>query len=134
MTLREVFEVYWDIVEIHITARNHDLSYLHQWQYGPDIHESIHMWSDRKAGKLTIVDKKINAHGDPVRNGIETGWGVKEKIFPEQILDAKITHFLPSTRSGGDLLYVDIELDPVVVEILKKTIKGRPLEEENDEN
>lgn len=133
MTLREVFEVYWDITEIHITARDHDLRLEHQWIYGPDVHESIHMWHDRKDGKLTIVDAKINAHGDSTRGGSEMGWGVKEKLFPDQILDARITHFVPSTRSKGDDLYVDIELDPVTVEILRKTIKGRELETEEDE-
>lgn len=131
MTLREVFDVYWDITEIHITGRYPPhLEYGHEWIYGPDVHESVHQWHDRKDGKLTIVDTKINAHGDQTRGGSEMGWGVKEKLFPDQILDAKITHFTPSTRSGGDTLYVDIELDPITVEILKKTIKGRPLEEE----
>lgn len=129
MTLREVFEVYWDIIEIDITARDHDLRLKHRWIYGPDIRESIHQWHDREAGILTIVDEKINAHGDPKRGGPEMGWGVKENLFPDQILDAKITHFMPSTASKGDKLYVDIELDQITVEILKKTIKGRPLEE-----
>lgn len=130
MTLREVFEVYWDIWEIEITARNESGLFLHQWIYGPDIRETHGMWNDRKDGKLTIVDGKINAHGDPTRGGSEMGWGVKEKLFPQQILDAKITHFAPSTRSRGDLLYVDIELDPITTEILRKTVKGRPLEED----
>ena len=135
MTLREVFKVYWEIWEIHITARNCIKIFQHEWIYGPEIKESIHQWNRRKEGKLTIVDVKINAHGDPKKGGPEMGWGVKDELFPEQILDAPITHFMPSPGLSDpkQKLYVDIELDPITVEILKKTVKGRSLYEEEQE-
>ena len=133
MTLREVFEVWWNITEIHITARDSTLKFLHEWIYAENYRNSIHEYHRMQEGRLAIVDQKINAHGDPTRNGAEMGWGVKEKLFPEQILDAKIVHFTPSVGySGGDTLYVDIELDPITVEILRKTIKGRELEQEDE--
>ena len=135
MTLRDVFEVYLEICEIDITARAHDLRFEHEWIYGPDVRESRHMWYDRRDGKLTIVDEKINAHGDHKKSGPEMGWGVKTELFPVQILDAKITRFLPSPGLSDpkQKLYVDIELDPITVEILKKTIKGRPVYEEEEQ-
>ena len=86
MTLRELFEVMWAITELHITARDPGSKYLHRWIYGPDAQqkETIHQYHERMEGKLTIVDGRINAHGESTRGGSEIGWGVKEKLFPAE--------------------------------------------------
>lgn len=113
MTLRDLFGVMWTITEVEITARAPDLHFLHKWVYGPEAlqKETSHMFYDRLEGKLTIVETKINAHGDPTRNGSETGWGVKEKIFPAALIDAPVTHLgVMGVRAGKYRVYADIEL------------------------
>lgn len=109
ITLRELFEVFWTITRVEVTARKHDMNYIHRWIYGEDINISSHMLYDCKDGLLSIIDKKINYHGDDGRGGPEMGWGVKEKLFPKELLDARITHMsVVNHHSGEHTLYVDI--------------------------
>lgn len=114
MTLRELFEVFWTITEVSVTAREPETQqFIHRWEYGEGItdRESIHQYHDRKAGKLTLVDVKVNAHGDQARGGSEIGWGVKAKHFPTAMLDAPITHMNVSNKhSGTSHVSVDIEM------------------------
>ena len=114
MTLRELFEVFWSITEVSVTAREPgSMQFIHKWEYSEGItdRETIHQYHDRMDGKLTLVDVKINAHGDPARGGSEIGWGVKEKLFPKEMLDAPITHMnVHSRHSGTSSVSVDIEL------------------------
>ena len=113
ITLRELFRVTWDITVLQIVAREPDsMEFIHEWIYGEDIHESIHMYHDRMEGKLSIIEGRINHHGEPIRGGAETGWGVKEKLFPAEILDAPVTHLSMSSRSRGQgtSCRVDIEM------------------------
>lgn len=92
------------------------MKYIHRWIYGEDIHESSHMFNDRMSGKLSIIEQKINHHGDDARGGPEMGWGVKEKIFPKDILDAPITHMSAvNAYEGGHTIYVDIEMHEMTV-------------------
>ena len=104
ITLRELFKVMWDITELNVTARDpDDEHFLHEWKYGKDIHETIHMYHDRQAGRLSIVKKDINHHGKPKGNSFEMGWGVREKVFPAQLIDAEITHLMarPLPQNAG---------------------------------
>lgn len=111
ITLREIFKVFWTITRAEITVRQPDLRFVHKWIYGENINESSHMYYDRISGRLSIIDRKINHHGDDGRGGCETGWGVKEKMFPKDILDAPITHMsVINHHSGEHTLYVDIEM------------------------
>lgn len=128
MTLRELFNVFWTIVEVKITARKDDGEFLHEWIYGDNISESIHMYHQRMDGNLTIVDRKINAHGDPARGGAEIGWGVKEKLFPKDLLDAPITHMgAASSAHGTSKVSVDVTMHPLTVAALV------PKEQEGEE-
>lgn len=116
MTLRELSEVMWTITHVTITARDADLKFLHEWQFGPGITESLHMYHKRMAGKLTIVDKKINYHGDPTRNGTEMAWGLKTKELPKELLDAPITHLsIRPSYSKETHVSIDVELAPLTV-------------------
>lgn len=113
MTLRELFEVMWAITELHITARDPGSKYLHRWIYGPDAQqkETIHQYHERMDGKLTIVDGRINAHGESTRGGSEIGWGVKEKLFPAELIDAPIRHLgVMNIHSGEYKVYADVEM------------------------
>lgn len=118
MTLRDLFGVLWTITEIEITARASDSHYLHRWIYGPEAlqKETRHQFYDRQEGKLTIVETKINAHGDETRGGAEMGWGVKEKLFPAALIDAPVTHLgVMNIRSGEHRIYADVELPELTV-------------------
>lgn len=116
MTLRDLFEVFWTITEANITARDADGKFLHKWIFGDKILVSRYMDYDIDQGKLTIVKEKINHHGDPARGGSEMGWGVKTKLFQNDILDAPITHMTTASRgTGAHDLYADVEMQPLTV-------------------
>ena len=128
ITLRDLFAVTWDITELDITAREPEtMTYVHRWLYGDGITETIHMYHERKAGKLSIIEGQINHHGEPTRGGSEIGWGVNEKLFPAEIIDAPVTHLLmmPRSRGRGTRCCVDIEMHGLTAQ---KYIK--PFEEE----
>lgn len=131
ITLRELFDVTWDITELDVTAREPEtMTYVHQWLYGDGITETIHMYHERRAGRLSIIEGRINHHGEPTRGGSEMGWGVDEKLFPADIIDAPVTHLVmtPRSRGNGTWCYVDIEMHPLTAQ---KYIK--PFEEEEEE-
>lgn len=133
MTLRELFEVFWTITELEITARDPNTKYLHRWIYGPEAlkTETIHQYHDRMAGKLTIVEAKLNAHGDPARGGAEIGWGVKEKLLPKELIDAPITHMgVIGHHSGEHTVYVDVEMQELTAMAIVP--KEKKEEENND--
>lgn len=115
MTLRDLFEVFWTITEATITARDADGKFLHKWIFGDDILKSRFMDADIDAGKLTIVNEKINHHGEPSRGGAEIGWGVKTKLFPNDILDAPITHMTPTSYGNHHGILADIEMQPLTI-------------------
>lgn len=112
ITLDELFKVTWDITEIQITARAHDLHFLHQWIYGEGITETSHMHYERVSGNLTFCPIKINAHGDDNGHGTsEIGWGVKEELIPKELREAPVTHLMMRTRcKGGHEVSVDVEM------------------------
>lgn len=129
ITLRDLTNVMYTITHIDITARGPDGKYLHRWMYGPDIKETRHMYHDRLDGKLTIVDCKLNAHGDSGRGGSEIGWGVKTKLIPGVLLDAPIIvlHVLPTFSSKDTDVRVDVAVHPLevaclMVEPLKESV------------
>lgn len=117
MTLRDLFEVYWTITEVHLTVRDADGKFLHRWIFAEGItdRETIHMYHDRKAGKLTLMDVKINRHGDPARGGgSEMGWGINEQLFAKAMLDAPIRHMgVMSSLIERTRLDVDVEMQPL---------------------
>ena len=128
ITLRDLFAVTWNITELDITAREPEtMTYVHRWIYGEDIVENIHLYHERRAGRLSIIDAKINHHGEPTRGGSEIGWGVNEKLFPAEIIDAPMTRLLmtPRLRGNGTGCCVDIEMHPLTAQ---KYVK--PFEEE----
>lgn len=116
MTLRDLFEVYWTITEVDLTVRDASGKFLHRWIFeeGVKSRETIHMYHDRTEGKLTLVDEKVNHHGEPSRNGSEMGWGVREDVFAKAMLDAPIRHMGTwSAMSGRTHLNVDVEMQPL---------------------
>ncbi len=123
ITLREIAEVFWTITEVRITARQPGTGrFLHEWVFGKDVLVSVHMRYAMEDGKLTIVDKKINAHGDATRGGSEIGWGLKTNLIQKELLDAPITRMTVSQWGGGrgHGISVDVELKELTVETLKQ--------------
>lgn len=119
ITLRDLFEVTWTIAELDVTAREPEgMTFIHRWLYGEGITETIHMYHERAEGRLSIIEGRINHHGEATRGGSEIGWGVKEKVLPAEILDAPVTHLsmslLPQGR--GTLCRVDIEMHRLTAE------------------
>ena len=112
LTLRELFDLTWDIAELDITARDPDLKFVHQWIFGEYVRESVHQYHRRMEGTLTINQTKIQMHGKQARGGVESGWGVDEKLFPKELIDAPVTHLSmhPMCDSRGTSVSVDIML------------------------
>ena len=111
MTLKDLFEVHWNVIELNITGRNPEGRLIHQWIYGENIYVSIHMKRRVDEGELTIVDKKINYHRDLKSDGgAEMGWGVKEKVLPKALITAPVTRLMFSSKHEGSLVYADVEL------------------------
>lgn len=112
ITLNELFNVTWDITELDITARRPDGHLLHEWIFGENVVETIHMYHRRLEGELTIRQVKINHHGeDNGRGTSEMGWGVKEELIPKELREAPITHLIMSNRSHGETrVSCDVEM------------------------
>lgn len=119
ITLRELFAVTWDITKVDIRAYTPDgertkdgMSFIHEWIYGDNINESVHQRHRREDGELSIIEGRINHHGEATRGGAEIAWGVKEKIFPKGLIDAQITHLSmhPRYKGNGCEVFVYIEL------------------------
>ena len=124
LTLKELFKLTYNIAEVDITARTPENEhFIHEWIFGEDIYETNHMYHERIDGKLTIRDEKIQYHGDAVRGGSEIGWGVKEQLFPKELINAPITHLSmhPMSQGRGTKAYVDIEMQEITAMMLVKT-------------
>lgn len=124
LTLRELFKLTYDIAEVCITARTPDDGhYLHEWIFGEHIYETGHMYHERIEGKLTIRNEKIQHHGEPARGGAEIGWGVKDKLFPKELLYAPITHLsmVPMSQGRGTKVRVDVEMQELTAMMLVKS-------------
>ena len=130
MTLRDLIEVWWSPVEVTIIARDENMRFLHEWIFGPKVNESLYQWHDRKAGKLDIVDVRVNHHGERKKNGdSEMGWGINEKVFPEAILDAPIRIMHPTTSGCfGDSVRLEVEMNKLQVEVIKASLEVRALD------
>lgn len=91
--LGDLLGIIWTVTELHVSAYD-DYRLQHEWIFGENVKETTHMWHQREQGWLSIIDKKINLHGDIIRkNGLwETGWGVNKKNIPQEILDAEVWH------------------------------------------
>lgn len=123
-TLRELARAMWNITEVDITAYD-NYKFQHEFIFGPHVYETSHMWQRRRDGNLTIIDRKISAHGDPGRRGPEMCWGLKEKEIPKELLDAPINHInIMPAPSGEHHISICIELPALQAEILKKDLKA----------
>lgn len=131
MTLRDLFDAAWDITELDITAREPEgMKFIHRWKYGDHTTETLHMYHERQAGRLSIVEGRINHHGEASRGGAEMGWGVKTKLFPAEILDAPVLHLsmYPLSQGRGTHCMVDVEMQKVTA--LTHALDQREAEEE----
>lgn len=123
MTLRDIAEVTWTITRLDITARAESSEYLHRWIIGektPYIKPGSRMYWDERAGKISVIEKKINVHDNRKANGQpEMGWGLDESTIPEEILTAKITHLGMVCRDGITYeVSVDLELSQLITDML----------------
>jgi len=135
MTLKDLFDVMWDITEAGITCRN-DSKYIHKFIFGPETPWGSGLLYDIKSGRVTAVIGPINAHGIAKgRNNPEIGWGYLEKSIPKELMEAPVVHLLVSSmpKGNGHRVSIDVEIQPLTVEVLKKGLKGwNPVEEEEE--
>lgn len=112
ITLDELFNVTWDITRLDVTARTPGGHLLHEWVFGENVVETVHMYHRRIAGELTIIPVKINHHGEDNGRGVsEMGWGVKEELIPKELRDAPITHLIMTNRPRGETgVICDVEM------------------------
>ena len=136
--LGDLLDIIWTVTELDVRAYDNRLQ--HEWIFGESVKETVHMWHQREQGWLSIIDRKINSHGDVIRkNGLwETGWGVNKKNIPQEILDAEVTHmnlfdsWYPNHE--GKKLYVSVNMNALTAQTLKAELAEieRPLQEEYD--
>ena len=143
VTVSDLLDIIWDVTELEVNAYD-NYRLQHRWIIGENIDESHHQWYERKKGELSIIDRKINHHGDKTNRGClwETGWGANKKNVPSQILAAEVTHMLlierlkihPGVQPGKELC-VSVKMDSLTVETLKSELAEivRPLEGYEDE-
>lgn len=123
MTLNDLIEVWWTIGEINVTARNYKGEYLKRFVFGENILASRHMEHDIDEGRLRLVDRKINFHGESKKNGPVMEWGVDERRIPPDIRDAEIMHMDAYKTSGNwTHLSVDVYMAPLRVEMADRWI------------
>ena len=141
--LGDLLDIIWDVTELDIRAYDNG-RLQHEWIIGENVEETYHQWHSRKKGELSIIDRKINRHGDIIRkNGLsEMGWGVNKANIPPVMLAAEVTHMLLSNRlrknpwdEPGQELYVSVNMDALTVLTLKAELAAveRPLETEGDD-
>ena len=122
--LGDLLNIIWTVTELNVTAYD-DNRLQHEWIIGKHVEETTYQWHDRQRGILSIIDRKINRHGDQIRkNGLcESGWGVNKKNIPQAILDAEVTHmnlfdsWYPD--HDGKKLSVSVNMDALTVQTLK---------------
>ena len=137
--LGDLLGIIWTVTELRVSAYD-DYRLQHEWIFGENVEETTHMWHQREQGWLSIIDKKINLHGDIIRkNGLwETGWGVNKKNIPQEILDAEVWHmnlfdsWYPNHE--GKKLSVSVNMNALTAQTLKAELAEieRPLQEEYD--
>ena len=133
--LKDLLAILHDITELQVLAYdNYQLQ--HEWIFGEKVCETTFRYYRRRSGRLSIIDKKINVHNDPKKNGTgEMGWDVKLDAIPKQILDAEVWHILLDGRvEDGRQLYVYVNMDALAVETVKAELEGkeRPLHGEDE--
>ncbi len=122
--LGDLLDIIWRVTELDVRAYDNN-RLQHEWIFGEQVDETVHQWYSRTKGELSIIDRKINLHGDQIRkNGLwETGWGPNKKNIPQEILDAEVTHmnlfdsWYPD--KNGKKLSVSVNMDALTVQTLK---------------
>lgn len=139
--LSDLLDIIWDVTELHVFAYD-DFHLQHEWIFGDQVDETVHQWHRRRQGILSIIDRKINHHNDPKKNGTsEMGWYVNKEPIPEAILQATVTTMNLTTAHGrfcgpnGHELTVQVDMDKNTVLMVKEMLADveRPLEEEEEE-
>ena len=122
--LGDLLDIIWRVTELDVRAYDNN-RLQHEWIFGEQVDETVHQWYSRTKGELSIIDRKINLHGDQIRkNGLwETGWGPNKKNIPQEILDAEVTHMLLFDSwypdHDGKKLSVSVNMDALTVQTLK---------------
>lgn len=137
--LGDLLDIILAVTELDVRAYD-NYRLQHEWIFGENVKETVHMWHQRELGWLSIIDRKINLHGDVIRkNGLwETGWGVNKKNIPQEILDAEVWHmnlfdsWYPNHE--GKKLHVSVNMNALTAQTLKAELAEieRPLQEEYD--
>lgn len=138
--LEDLLGIIWTVTELRVCAYD-DYRLQHEWIFGEKVEETVHQRHRREKGFLSIIDRKINFHGDQKRkDGLwESGWGVNKKNIPQEILEAEVWHmnlfdsWYPD--HDGKMLSVSVNMDALTAQALKSELAEleRPLPEELDE-
>ena len=113
--LVDILPLIWDIVELYLFVRERPMGRLiMRYRIGPGCNEenlSYSEWHDVKTGKLVVMDVKINAHGDKLKNGqSETAWGVELKRVPEEFLGMQVDKMSVWRSGNGYALSADLSV------------------------
>lgn len=104
ITLRDLLDATWDVTLLRVDLRKPDGELIQRYILGEGQCEDIataEQKSDMNAGKLEMIDAKINHYGDIYKNGNwESGWGTNFKAIPKSLLDAEVVHFHQKSRYG----------------------------------
>lgn len=104
ITLRDLLDATWTVTLLHVDLRKPDGELIQSYILGEGQCEDIataEQKSDMHAGKLEMIDAKINHYGDVYKNGNwESGWGTNFRAIPKNLLDAEVVHFHQKSRCG----------------------------------
>lgn len=134
--LKDLLKVLFDVTKIQLLAYD-NYKLQHTFIFGTDIDETIHQYRDRQLGKLSIIDEKINVHGDVKKSGVaEIGFNVKLDAIPDEILNAEVTHILLGSRCSCDgrelTAYINMSALAVEMATAKLADKVRPLDQDEE--
>lgn len=134
--LKDLLKVLFDVTKIQLLAYD-NYKLQHTFIFGTDIDETIHQYRNRQLGKLSIIDEKINVHGDVKKSGVaEIGFNVKLDAIPDEILNAEVTHILLGSRCSYDgrelTAYINMSALAVEMATAKLADKVRQLDQDEE--
>lgn len=105
ITLRDLLDATWDVTLLRVDLRKPDGELIQRYILGEGQCEDIataEQKSDMNAGKLEMIDAKINHRGDIKSNGMsEIAYSPNLDGIPADLLETQVTSFYQRDRTFG---------------------------------
>lgn len=128
ITIEELFETTHTINRVVIHVRDHKMKLLHTFFFGEGCTPENLIGPYRRdweQGRLSLSNRKINAHGDDTGHGPEMGYGFKKGSIPDELMTAQVTNLHMRCLNGIDYaIVVDLVVPAMVTEIIKTQLEA----------